>query len=448
MSIISNLLLILLISFFSFNSYGEKKDCSCPVVTCGPCQKKVTLGKSVKFCDWGDINVCRKEICENVNFYFNCLSQADKNKNDKDKKLTDASDIFLYEKDLPPKKGSKKNKRDLASKPQKRLSNEITSEGRKEVGNDSRVLLGIEYSNQVIGKIIQPNKKLQILHRGKVTTIAKNTELFVGDEISNLNGSSENIKIDFLKGSVSLKLDGKTKLLVEDPDSIMGRFQPFFYLIHGGVDLDVNLQEGSFDLLAGQILARSVGGKQRINYEMDPEGLKVKVESFKNAIEVLKANDLSGHQFKVEAGQFLSWVSETPQHLFNSDEKIALAGEGFITPIFEMTEKRKQELGLVSSPEKKLFADWNQLKSQNRSIASSTSSEGLCQAPQAKYQQCAWSCEGNSKGASGCQADKSNVQCVRRICNAAGQWGLPTAFASSYKDLCPAAGVRVGDCSP
>lgn len=427
---------------------AEKKDCSCPKVTCGPCQKKVNIGKIVKFCDWGDINVCRKVVCENVSYFFSCLSKHNKSRTeDAEEKSAKRSDLnFMYEKSRS-EEASQKNKRSLASKAKKSKSAKLEGQGRIEVGNDSRVVVGVEYSDVVIGKTQNANKNLKILHRGQLTNFAKGKKLFVGDEISNHHSKKQKLSLVFENGTVDISLNPKSKLIVQDPESIVGRFQPFFYLVHGGMEFVAHMKEGSFDVLAGQILSRSSGGRHQVQYEMGKEGLKVKVESFKNDIEVIKAQDLSGKKIVVQAGNFVSWMSETPVHLFNSDEKQALAGEGFITPVFEMSESQKKERGLLKPKAKPLFADWTKEKlKKGRTIASL--SEGLCQTPAANYQQCAWSCEGNGKGAKSCQAERVNVHCVRRVCNAAGQWGVPTAFASSYKDLCPAEGVRVGDCNP
>ena len=229
-----------------------------------------------------------------------------------------------------------------------------------------------------------------------------------------------------------------------------GRFQPFYYLTHGGAKVNATLSEGAFDLLAGRILTRSKSGHFGVRYAMETEGLSVKVESISKEVNVFKADDLSGRSFKVAAGNFMSWVSETPGPLFSRDEKKALAGGGFLSPVFQMPESRKRQLGMMQASTRPKRKPWNfkLKKTAKRGVASMEFSDGLCQAPQGQFNQCAWSCEGNGKKSKACQAEKSGIRCVRRVCNAAGQWGVPTAFASSYKDLCPAQGVRVGECSP
>ncbi len=429
--------------------HGVAEDCSCPKVTCGPCQKKVTIGKIVKFCDWGDINVCRKEICENVNFYFGCLSkQGQKNTPKEDESEGELE--LAYDKDKPSKK--KEKRKPASTRLVKKRDDKIrlVTEGRIEAENDSRVDPGVTYSDKVIGTASVVASGVIVLHRGRMLNLKKDQKLFVEDEIINSEKTNKKVVVQFPEGKVTLLLKPKSKLIVSDPHSIVGRFQPFFYLVHGAVELDVEIKNGSFDLLAGQILTRTTAGKTSVNYEMGPQGLQVRVESHKGLAEVIRAQDLSGQSIAVKEGNFVSWVSETSSELFNMDEKLALAAEGFITPVFQMAESRRKELGLIKPPPVSLFQDWSKKgknkTSENRDIASLSST--LCQAPEAGFQQCAWSCEGNAKGAENCQADKENVHCIRRVCNAAGQWGEPTAFASSYADLCPSSGVRVGECSP
>ena len=244
------------------------------------------------------------------------------------------------------------------------------------------------------------------MHRGRTMNILKGDKLYVGDEISNPHKSSQDLKMHFENGVVHLKLAPKSKILVQDPHSIVGRFQPFMYLVHGGVKIDAQLNEGLFDLLAGQILVRTPSGHSSVNYEMDQGQLKVKVEAIKGELQVVKAQDLSGKSIPVKEGSFVSWMSETPAHLLTTDEKAALAGEGFISPVFEMDEARKKKLGLVKEVKAApLFADWTKKKRDSRTMASMDS--GICQSPQAQYQQCAWTCEGNDNKAGDCQAQKS-----------------------------------------
>lgn len=447
---------ILIFMIFSHcNVWADANSCACEKTECGPCQKAITVGTNVKFCNWGDINVCRETVCENVSFYFSCLSKLEEKEkdagagSDKDQLTLDYEEDRKAQQKIKPAPIQRK----IASvkKVIKKRVQSLKAQGRKEVGNTSRVMDDGMFSNVLIGRIEKSTAGLQVFHRGQTRSLKNKEKIYVGDEVSNSSGSVQRFTLNVENGQVRLELHDKTKITIEDPHSILGHFQPFAYLVYGGLDFKLELKKGSFDLLAGQVLIRAQEGHQQVSYQMEDRGLTVRVESLKGGLQVIRARDLSGQSITVEAGQFVSWISETPNYLFNRDEKMALVGEGFITPVFVMTPQRKKELGVLPVQEAPLFADWTQRKSEELSGAerglASLGGE-LCQSPSAAYEQCAWTCEGNPTGATQCQAEKSNIHCVRRQCNAAGQWGSPTPFASSYRDLCPAQGVRVGGCGP
>lgn len=49
----------------------------------------------------------------------------------------------------------------------------------------------------------------------------------------------------------------------------------------------------------------------------------------------------------------------------------------------------------------------------------------ICVKPEAEFNQCAFFCEGNPKKAKKCMLDKPGVKCIRKKCNANGQWTDP-----------------------
>lgn len=466
----------------SAEAKAKGEDCSCPTVSCGPCQKKISVGKEVRFCSWGEINVCRKVICENVNYYFGCISSLKNGKKDEEGKAS-LSDVrededFTLPYEQKKKLAAKKQKKRRAKKVSKRGSSKkeslarelppkivgqkrgvsslrirepevsqnraptadeilrrsqkdeavnLNPAGRVEASNESRVLVGEEFSEVIVGKVTSTQGSLRRVHHGELQPLKKGADLYIGDEILNQGSRSRKITLLFPKGEIKLVVGPKSRLIVHDPHSLVGRFQPFVHLVYGSLEADIQMDEGSFDVLSGKVVTRASKGKMKTHYEMVEGELRVKVESLKGKLVVIKAEDLASPGTEVQAGHFISWASES----------------AFLSPIFAMSEQRRKKLGLITV--KKTMAalkDWP----ANRSPASSE--ESLCRKPVGQFQQCAWSCEGNPKGAKGCQAQKAAVHCVRRTCNAAGQWGQATPFASAYRDLCPAKGTRVGDCQP
>lgn len=411
---------------------AEKKECPCPVLECGPCQNKVDQGSRVEFCDWGDMSVCRKEACENISNYYACLS--DNSLAPQTGAVSDSQPLVLeYE------NGDWKG-RGLASSPAKNKKGVINTQGLIEVENSSRVIEGPQYSDKVVFQVAKNSSSLELVHRGERLKSFQNRPLYVGDEIFNKSGRTQQITLQFAGGEAQLRLAPKTQLQVEDPHSILGHFQPFLYLLHGGLEIKANINaDASLDILAGQIVARMRRGEYQVVYEMGIDGLQVRAENTQGEMDILRAGDLLGEKIPVQAGAFVHWVSETSGALFSKDEKQALVSAGFITPVF---------LRPTPEPLSPKPAIRPQAPLANPFVRGLASSDGFCSQPTGDFQQCAWSCEGGPKGAKTCPVDGQKVRCVRRICNAAGQWGAPTTFATSYKDLCPNEGVRVGDCNP
>lgn len=70
----------------------------------------------------------------------------------------------------------------------------------------------------------------------------------------------------------------------------------------------------------------------------------------------------------------------------------------------------------------------------------------ICNAPQADFNQCAWKCENNPKGEARCRTDLPSVSCVRRVCNANGQWSDSARLPASFSNSCEPEKTVVGSC--
>lgn len=81
-----------------------------------------------------------------------------------------------------------------------------------------------------------------------------------------------------------------------------------------------------------------------------------------------------------------------------------------------------------------------------RNVASQADAE-ICTKPSAKFNQCAWKCDGNPAGEKTCRTDLPQVRCVRSRCNANGVWAEEMRQpASAGQASCPAQGAKVKDC--
>jgi hypothetical protein len=86
---------------------------------------------------------------------------------------------------------------------------------------------------------------------------------------------------------------------------------------------------------------------------------------------------------------------------------------------------------LIEAPVKKVAAAKKKKAAQEAAIADAPKAPGdICDKPPAKFNECAWVCEGNPKNEKKvCRLEKPEVTCVRKRCNANGEWSEATPLS-------------------
>ncbi len=106
----------------------------------------------------------------------------------------------------------------------------------------------------------------------------------------------------------------------------------------------------------------------------------------------------------------------------------------------EALEKTRQAFAAfdISMLRKKAMAIINQKKTIVKNA------KAICFKPEAEFNQCGFFCEGNAKKAKKCDLTKAGVSCVRKRCDANGQWTDPYVLPKNLA-TCKAT-TRVGVC--
>ncbi len=76
-----------------------------------------------------------------------------------------------------------------------------------------------------------------------------------------------------------------------------------------------------------------------------------------------------------------------------------------------------------------------------------SSAQTVCNEPTADFNQCAWHCKNNPKGAKVCRTDLPEVRCFRSRCAANGKWVDEVRLPASHQTDCPAKGHTVKACN-
>jgi len=110
---------------------------------------------------------------------------------------------------------------------------------------------------------------------------------------------------------------------------------------------------------------------------------------------------------------------------------------GTLSPVRQMTDVAVHELGEAS---------WVGARKVQRDIATQKKDRDLCLAPAGSMNECAWTCVNNPPKEKTCRTDRGDVQCVRRRCNANGEWTEETRLPASFRTFCDPSGPRVAPC--
>lgn len=443
-----------LILFLIFVFLLNAEDCACPVIKCEPCYNNVTVAQETKLCVQNGILFCDKQVCEKVENYGACINQKKTGLPQKfpEKKFAvDVPTILPQDKKVGSISSIKRTLSSVINKLQ--TVDSETNTDIVTVDSDNEELLFPENSQEVVAKVYAVEGNVKIFQNKKEEKLTKGAKIFAASQVTNAGEKEAIIDLHYRETQKArLKINPKSKVnFLNSPDWLLNHGIPF-EIVYGGVEVELESKlEKPISVKARELMAYAVNGKFKLVYETLSDQLSVKVTCSEG--EVILENRLypANRKTVLTAGTYSHWYSESSASIL-SDQEQKVIELGYLTPVFKMSNEELLHSNMKSknSPKNKK-TDSEKAIDENllRNLANvENSSDEICASPAAKFQQCSWTCEGNAKGASNCQADLPQVSCVRRMCNASGEWGSSTIFSSNFKDLCPASGSRIGSCEP
>lgn len=178
----------------------------------------------------------------------------------------------------------------------------------------------------------------------------------------------------------------------------------------------------------------AVAGVRGTDFVVDyKEGDKVETQIRTIEGKVVLANKDFSQSLEVGAGDQGSYVVAANE-VFGQDEINDFVARGYMTPVYRMSTKEIEQL----------------VKSTSAPGAGSRQAaavkHNICASPKAELNQCAWSCQNNPKGEKTCRTDLPQVNCLRRRCNANGEWSEESRMPSSFQEKCDPIGTKVAPC--
>ncbi len=306
----------------------------------------------------------------------------------------------------------------------------------------------VEERGKLVGalKVVRGSVSLQSPD-GKIAKALVGTPVYEKDTLET-KGEAQ-AQVDFKDGNqIVLQSDSKLKVDEYEADSKKDK-RAVLDLIHGKVRNKVQQKyegaKSSYQVKTRSAVAGVRGTDFLVSYSLDPSTNKVesKVETLSGHVLLASLDDR--HKVDLFEGQGASFVMSIPdsKSVFTSEELGEFAKEGFMTPVFKMSEKEIEALEKST-----LLARAN--RSKARSVATQSSAEKssskICKEPAGAFNQCLWTCLNNPKGEKNCRTDLPQVSCHRKRCNADGKWSDEFRLPASFAESCPGQGQKIAPC--
>lgn len=274
---------------------------------------------------------------------------------------------------------------------------------------------------------------------GQRESLAEGARVHLQDIL--ITDTAAEAKVEFQDGNeIHVQPNSKVKMVEYDLNAGKMNRRALLDLIKGKVRSKVvNKYKGSetsyYKVKTRSAVAGVRGTDFVVSFEVNHKQV-TKVETLSGAVQ-LGSSDAS-QTVEVPKGNYASYVVEANSSEVFSDEEISdFVARGYLTPVHTMTTAEIEKL------------DWEtEVSNKARQVASTKSkpTKWVCQSPQAELNQCLWVCQNNPKGEKRCRTDLPQVNCLRRKCDANGNWSDESRLPASFHEQCQPTGVKVGPC--
>lgn len=372
-------------------------DCQCPKVSCNdPCKEPSgNLEFFTESCDGGN----RVKSCAKVNCVFKsplpeaCLAKH--------------------------KKSNKKQK--MTASNESAHSNWIREK---------------EVKNVQIGVVTFSKGKSWLFRKGKKKKLKLGKKIFLQDMIE--TGINGKLKIMF-KDNNSINLSPKSKMKIAE--YVMGRgaenSSALLELIYGQIRPKVKRKYKGTTTSRFQVKSKvAVAGVRGTDFVVSfrPEkAIEMKVETLYGEVE-LSSNDRRKFVW-IPAGNTSKFVANKEDYEALKQGEGLKSVRGHLTLMEKMSKKYQKSLSALTDFDPK------------SSVARLADMEGICANPRGSLNQCSWTCEGANKGLSRrCPTEREGVRCIRRRCDANGNWTDNMRMPASSSSSCMGDRAIVAPC--
>lgn len=295
-----------------------------------------------------------------------------------------------------------------------------------------------ELKNELRGKEVGTvhtvmGKAFLKLPSGDEVRVTKGARVHEKDQIrTRLRG---HVKIVFDDGNIT-NIKPSTEIIVEEYE--MGKSKKAILdLIKGKVRSKVKQKyngKSSFFQVKTKSAVAGVRGTDFVVEYSEKSRQITKVTTLKGEVR------FGGLEYKervpIEKGQQASFiVAKNDSEVFSDDEISDFVAKGYMTPVYSLSEAELNEITNVTEVGELV----------TRAVASQKLA-AICKSPKGELNQCYWHCSNNPNNAHRCRTDLPQVNCIRKKCDANGEWSDESRLPASFYNSCLPQGYRLGPC--
>lgn len=373
---------------------AEEVSCECPKVDCGPCHEEESLSFYSEKCgpSLSRVKSCAKPHCVPLASPPSTCQNPEKSK----------GHVSAVNRETPDAGQTSANSPKLA-------------ERGREVGQ-VKSLAGAARVRLPDGKLVPVSEGMSIFERDTVQT-----------------DKDGKVEIEFKDGNL-IQVQSDAAMKIDQYEVASEKRKALIDLLKGQIRNQVkqkyNGQTTTYQIRTKTAVAGVRGTDFTAEYRM---GEKVETEIRTLEGKVVLANKDYTDSVDVPAGHGASFIVAANE-VFSQDEINDFVARGYMTPVFKMSNADLAKLD-----------ERTRVARAGRGVAS-VKKVFVCHEPPAELNSCLWRCENNPKGEKSCRTDLSEVSCVRKRCNANGEWADEMRLPASLKEQCEAQSDKVAPC--
>ena len=303
---------------------------------------------------------------------------------------------------------------------------------------DSRTNAPIVALNPV-GSVTNSEGNAKVIRASGTQEVASNNlEVYEGDTVLTESGGKVRVQMKD-KNVINVASESRVVIEQQQNDMASGKHKTMLNLMYGKLRAQVaksnkyDGKENTFNVKTKAAVAGVRGTDFVTSFTPGSKTWSTEIHTFEGKVEF--GGDTLQQKVTVAGGQKANFSITSPPDGEITDVQLkSFIEKGVLSDPTAMKDDEIQKLDIATD----FKAAQSAVAPAPQKSVKEAKVSALCSEPKGEFGTCSFTCEGNPSGESKCRTDMKDVRCVRRVCNANGQWANPMNLPKSYGSFCEA----------